>query len=275
MENYFYDKSRVRYALISSHEGKPYNWLFLPGGPGANSSYFHSLRSILKLPGNIWFIDFPGSGDNVDEVSSNYNFDNWLDIFLSVITRFENPIIVGHSFGGMFPLLFPDLEKYLKGFIILNSSPSLWLEEAVLYAKKFNLPDLTKEMNAFTQNPSQATFKMALDACMPYYFPKMTLDKGRALLSSIPFQFQPAVWWQRKAIELNFSAKWIPEKVPTLIIGGKYDCICPFSLFQKDKRFNRSNIHLFYLEDGGHLGWIENPNAIKNEFMRFVTTLDR
>lgn len=270
MKNCFYDKSQVRYELVASHEGKPYNWLFLSGGPGANSSYFHSLTDILKLPGNTWFIDFPGSGDNVEEIPSHYNFDNWFDIFLPSITRFANPIIVGHSFGGMFPLLFPELEKYLKGFVILHSSPSLWLEEAVSYAKQFDLPDLTEEMNAFIQNPTQTTFKVALDACMPYYFPKTSLDKGRALLSSVAFQYHPALWWQRKVIELNFSAKWIPEKVPTLIIGGKYDCICPFHLFQNDTRFNRPNIQLFYVENGGHLGWIDNPTAVKNEFMHFV-----
>lgn len=268
----FHDNSHVRYELVSSQEGKPYNWLFLPGGPGANSSYFHSLINILKLPGNTWFIDFPGSGDNVENISANYDFDQWLDIFLPAITRFKNPVIVGHSFGGMFPLLFPELEKHLKGFIILNSTPSLWLEEAVLYAKQFDLPDITEEMTAFTLDPTQTTFKIALDACMPYYFPKTTLDIGRALLSCVPFQFRPAVWWQRKAIELNFSAKWIPQKVPTLIVGGKYDCICPFSLFQRDERFNRSNIQLFYLEDGGHLGWIDNPHAISHEVMQFVNT---
>ncbi len=53
---------------------------------------------------------------------------------------------------------------------------------------------------------------------MPYYFPAKTLNKGRELLAHIPFQFKPAVWWQRKAVELNFSTKWISEKIPTLII---------------------------------------------------------
>ena len=46
MANFFYDKNQVRYELVDSYEGYPYNWLFLPGGPGANSSY---LPPILKL----------------------------------------------------------------------------------------------------------------------------------------------------------------------------------------------------------------------------------
>ena len=79
--------------------------------------------------------------------------------------------------------------------------------------------------------------------------------------------------WQRKAIELNFSAKWVPQKVPTLIIGAKYDCIAPFSLFQKDERFSRPNIHMCYFEEAGHCGWIESPEKFKAAFSQFVVTL--
>lgn len=272
MKNYLYDSNHVRYELYQTNEGKPYNWLFFPGGPGANSNYFHGLVNGLELPGNVWLIDLPGNGDNIQGAYSG-NYDQWINIFPEIIKQFDNPVLVGHSFGGMFPLLFPELESYLKGFIILNSAPSLWLEEAVAYSKQFDLPDLSREMQEFTLNPNQETFKTALDACIPYYFPKHTLKRGRELLSQVAFQYQPAVWWQRKAIESNFSAKWIPENVPTLIIGSKYDCICPFSLFEKDKRFHRSNIELLFVKDAGHMIWVENPLAAGAAFKGFISRL--
>ena len=178
-------------------------------------------------------------------------------------------MLVGHSFGGMFPLLFPEIEPFLKGLIILNAAPTLWLEEAVSYSKRYTLPDLTKEMQTFTHNPCNETFNVALEACMPYSFPKQTLEKGKELLLKIPFQFKPAVWWQKKAIELNFSAKWIPQKVPTLIVNSKFDCICPYTLFENDKRFRRSNIEIFFIEDAGHIPWLEKPILIKNAFNEF------
>lgn len=274
MTNYFYDENQVRYQLFESRGGKPYNWLFFPGGPGANSSYLHSLTKQLKLSGNIWMIDLPGNGDNTANTSEEYDFDKWFDIFIPAIKKFPNPVLVGHSFGGMFPLLFPELEKLLKGFVILHSVPSLWLDAAVSYAKQFNLPDLTKEMQEFTINPNQTSFRIALDACMPYYFPQKTLAQGRALLSNVPFQFLPAVWWQRKAAELNFSAKWIPQKIPTLVVGAKHDCICPFTLFQNDIRFKRDNIELLYIEDAGHMSWVENPAELERGFNNLSKRLD-
>lgn len=266
MDHFLFDINHIRYQLIASNEGKPYNWIFLPGGPGADSCYFQSLINFLNLPGNTWFIDFPGSGRNIHP---GYNFDRWFDIFLPALKKFENVILVGHSFSGMFPLLFPELENILKGYVILHSAPSLWLEEAAIYSKRFNLPDFSSEMQDFTLNPNEKTFRVALDACMPYYFPPHTLEEGRHFVSQIPFQYLPTVWWQRKAVEINFSAKWVPEQVPTLIVGGTYDCMCPFTLFQRDKRFSRPNITMFNIENGGHFGWLESPNEYKRLFSDF------
>lgn len=273
MVDYCYDASHVRYQLVAKHEGMPYNWLFLPGGLGADSSYLQSLVSLLELPGNVWLVDFPGNGSNTESIPADYDYNEWFALFPPMVQRFENPIIVGHSAGGMFPLCFPELEKKLKGFVVLNAAPSLWLADAVAYAEQFHLPDLTQEMADFTQTPNEATFTRALGACMPYYFPPHSLEKGRALLTPIPFPFLPAVWWQHKVAEINFSAKWIPETVPTLIIGGRYDCICPFPLFRNDVRFKRPNIEMIEIGDGGHLPWIENPEAVKTAFKNFCKQL--
>jgi pimeloyl-ACP methyl ester carboxylesterase len=270
--NYFYDANQVRYELYQTNGQKPYNWLFLPGGPGVDSRYYRELVDILDLPGNVWLIDLPGNGDNVSDCTTT-DFDKWFEIFPSVVKKFDNPILVGHSFGGMFPLCFPELEKELKAFVILNSAPSLWLEAAAVYAKQFNLPDLSKELQELMQNPSQETLKSVLNAGISYYFPVSTRDKGRQLFSQLPMQYLPAAWWQKKAMEMHFSAKWVPQHVPTLIIGGKYDGMCPFSLFEKDRRFQRENIQLRCIENAGHFPWIENPQEVQGAFEEFSSQL--
>jgi pimeloyl-ACP methyl ester carboxylesterase len=271
--NYFYDSHQVRYELYQTNGRKNYNWLFLPGGPGLDSGYLRDLIDRLELPGNVWLIDLPGNGGNLPDAFAE-NYDHWMEFFPALFERFANPILVGHSFGGMFPLLFPELEKHLKGFVILNSAPGLWMEEAVKYSKQFNLPDLSEGMAEFTSHPTQETFLAAVDACMPYYFPKETLEQGRKVFFQHVSRWQPAVWWQQKAVELNFSAKWIPQSVPTLILGAKYDCICPFSLFKKDKRFSRQNIRFAFIENAGHVPWIENPAAVRKAFDAFCSRLN-
>ena len=270
---YLYDNNQVRYELYQTNGGKNYNWLFFSGGPGADSCYLRTLVDELHLPGNIWLIDLPGNGSNCTN-SDISDFDFWVELFPRIVKQFDNPIVVGHSFGGMMTLRYPEFEEILKGCIILNSTPTLWLEEAAAYSKQFDLPDLTDDMQKFVLTPNQETFNAALNACMPYYFPKESLEKAKKLMLEIPFQYRPAVWGQIRALEGKLLAKWIPQKVPTLIIGAKYDCICPFTLFKNNQRFHRDNIKMFYIENGGHFPWIENPRAIEQAFNEFLTHLN-
>ncbi|OGT24802.1 MAG: hypothetical protein A3I12_06935 [Gammaproteobacteria bacterium RIFCSPLOWO2_02_FULL_38_11] len=270
--NYMYDSNLVRYKLAKSNPGNIiFNWLFIPGGPGADSSYFLSLINHLDIPGNFWLIDLPGNGNNIsDNIPADFNFDSWDEYLISTIQKFENPIIVGHSFGGMFPLLFPILENLLKGFIILNSAPSLWLEEAAKCASEKNIPLLTEPMAAFEQSPNQETFKKALLASAPYYFPANNLENGIKLLNQLPFNYHAAVWWLKRASSMNFSARWIPENIPILIIGSSEDCITPITLFERDKRFSRKNIDIEKIQEAGHFPWLEQMEIVKGKFKSFI-----
>lgn len=268
--NYFYDDSGIRYTLASTSGGKSLNWLFIPGGPGADSSYFLSLIELYQFPGNVWLIDFPGNGSHTIWKDG---FDKWLSIFVPMVKRFTNPIIVGHSFGGMIPLLYTELENILHGLVILNSSPCLWLEEAVKIAKIRNLPDLSDDMRIFTEKPNQDTFKRALSACAPYYFSPELLDQGLELLEKISFAFEPAVWWQRKAVEISYNAVWIPKQVKTVIVGAEYDAIVPFNLFESDERFSRDNIKKILIKNAGHFPWIEKPEEVVEIIKEFEAAL--
>jgi len=271
VDNYLYDSQQVRYRLAKSNAGSPYNWLFFPGGPGADSSCLLPLVQALDVPGNLWLIDLPANGSNISgQVKADYDFERWADCFLRIIQKFQNTIYVGHSFGGMFPLLFPQLETLLKGLVILNSAPSLWLEEVEKLAQENNLPALTEPMNAFEANPNQSTFKQALLACLPYYFPPNSMEIGKSLVEDLTINYHAAVWWLRKAQEINFTAKWIPQHIPTLIVGATQDYITPFSLFKGDKRFDRTNILLKTIPNAGHFPWIEQMEAVKAAFSELL-----
>jgi len=272
--HYFYDANHVRYELVATHGGQPYNWIFLPGGPGVDSSYLRTLVECLDVPGNVWLLDLPENGSNRESTSGNYQFDLWFDVFVPAIQRFENPILVGHSFGATFPLFFPELESVLKGFISINGTPCPWQEEAVSYAKQFNLPDFSKEIQAFINQPNDLTCKEALLACMPYYCPPRTLEAGTAILLQARFNYIPALWWLKRVGEPNFwSNMWVPERVPVLIIGATYDCMCPYYLFQRDQRYQKPNITMIHLQEAGHMPWLESPEALQEAFADFVRRL--
>jgi len=274
LSKYTYDQNGVRYQLVSSNlvDNKNWNWILIPGGPGCDSSTLLGLTQLLDLPGNTWLIDFPGNGDNT--IVADYDYDHWFDCMVPMVKRFENPIVIGFSFGGIITLLSPELENHLKGVVILSSTPKMWLEEAASCAKKHNLPDFNPQLQEFLLHPSEKTCKGLLEVCASYYFYKEdSVEQGRAVLLSTPFAFQPAFWWMNKIAASGYSATWIPEKVPTLIIGNAFDYMAPFELFRNDSRFVRPNIELIEIKEAGHFNWIDNPDAVKAAIQNFATNL--
>lgn len=271
---YTYDQNGVRYQLVNSNHNKNLNWIFIPGGPGCDSSSLLSLTQLLDLPGRTWLIDFPGNGNNINGISADYKYDQWFEFVIPMVKRFENPIVVGVSFGGMITLLTPELEDYVKGVVILSSAPRLWLEEAASCTRKYNLPDFNPQLQEFVLNPSEETCKKLLNVtCHYYFYKKETLEKGRALLLSTPFAFQPGFWWMNKVASSGYTASWIPKNVPALIIGNEFDYMTPFEIFQNDPRFSRPNIQFVEIKEAGHFNWMDNPGAVKAAFQSYSATI--
>lgn len=275
ISQYSYDQNGVRYQLVNNNSLDNKNWLFIPGGPGCDSSSLFDLTQILDLPGKSWLIDFPGNGSNTEGIPKDYAYDQWFDFFMPMIKRFENPIVVGFSFGGMITLLTPELENYLKGVVLLSSAPNLWLEEAAVCAKKYNLPDFSPQLEQFNLNPSEETCKQLLNVFASYYFyKKETFEKGRQLLLSTPFAFPPASWWMNRVGSIGYTATWIPKTIPTLIIGNEFDYMTPFEIFKNDHRFLRSNIEFVEIKGAGHFNWVDNPEEVKAAFQNYYRTLN-
>lgn len=274
MDHYLYDQNNIRCNLIQSKNGKAINWLFVPGGAGIDSRYLKSLVKNLELPGNVWLIDLPGGGDHILGVDPNYDYDRWFDIFKDLVERFDNPVLVGHSFGAMLGLLIPELENKLVSFVALNSSPSLWMEVAAKAAIAANKPDLTEEMDAFVKNPCQETFITALEACFPYYFTDSSMKQGVELFRDLPFPYKTAVWCQNKLVGINYSAKWAPETLPMLIISGTEDYICHYSIFRNDVRFQAPNVIFELIDGAGHFPWLEKPREVANAFAKLIKRID-
>jgi pimeloyl-ACP methyl ester carboxylesterase len=93
------------------------------------------------------------------------------------------------------------------------------------------------------------------------------------MLEHVPCAYQPAVWWLRKIVEISYNATWIPQKVPTLIIGGEFDGITPFEVFKNDTRFDRANIEKAFIKNAGHFPYVEQPDIIKSLFKEFEAGL--
>lgn len=268
----FFDENFTRYHLVQwQHKKETLNWLFLPGGPGVDSECMLELTKHLDVPGNCWLVDLPFNGTNQPyEFTSNEVYKRWPNYLLAAVKNFQTPILVGHSFGGFFPLFVPELETLLKGLVILNSVPTIDSHLFEQYRITKGLPPLDSYRSDFVSNPNIDTMKALYRAEAPYFFAPEDQAKGiEAIIDKLEYCLPTEHWFYTEGAAEFKAIKWVPQTVPTLIMGGENDYITPLEIFLEDKRFKRDNIQFCNIPNAGHFPWFEEPLFMSARFSSF------
>ncbi len=244
------------------------NWLFLPGGPGMGSEYLNQLVTNLDLPGTLIIGDFPGDGSNrnLDEI----NYEYWKSGLIEVLNTLTPCILVTHSFSGMFALTVPELENILKGLVIINSAPSHnWQKVLADTATTYNLPNITNEVKALYNNPTDEQLKLLFQATIPYLFLQHEVQLGNDLLEISAYNVKTRIWADQY-FHKTYTHSWIPNMLPTLIIGSHDDRLLPIKLFLQDEEWLRQNIKIVELRNTGHFPWLSYLTLVNEKMLDFV-----
>jgi pimeloyl-ACP methyl ester carboxylesterase len=271
-KNYLWTSLKARLQLIHTNHDVNLNWLFLAGGPGLGSESLAPLTQTLKLPGSMWNLDLPGDGSNLTEDDTHY-FSKWSEALIEVTNALDNVILVAHSTGGMYVLSTPELEKQLTGLVLMDSAPDAsWQEHFMHLVKEYPIPGAEELYSLYAANPNNKALKQLTLSSVPYLFTQEGLKKNISFLESLPYNFRSCEW-SAKHFDSVYKAKWIPQKIPTLIFAGEKDRITPIILFTESEFFNRSNITFRAIKDAGHFPWIENLKSVVDLFNEFAREL--
>lgn len=268
-----YDANHTRIRLVKSVPGTILNdWLFLPGGPGVDSSSLIGLVNQMNLPGNYWLVDliFNGTNENYP-ISADDVYQLWPHYLEELVNQFESPILIGHSFGGYLPLFCPALEKYLKGFVIFNSVPTLKSDLFAKIAAEQNLPSLSAVQDAFIQEPNLETMKALYLMEANYFFTENYRSQGvEQIVNKLEFCIPTEHWWYREGARFYAEIKWVPQRTPTLIISGSEDFITPAAVYEQAPHFQRENIQMVTIPAAGHFPWLEQPDLVCHAMQSFL-----
>lgn len=271
-----YDVNHTRIRLVKSIPGTAVNdWLFLAGGPGVDSSSLMGLVDRMNLPGNYWLVDliFNGTNENYPLISDDV-YQQWPRFLEEAVSQFERPILVGHSFGGYLPLFCPALEQTLKGLVIFNSVPTLKSDLFAKIATEKKLPSLSEAQNAFIREPTIETMKALYLMEADYFFTEDYRSQGiEQIVNKLEFCIPTEHWWYREGAKFYAEIKWVPQKVPTLIIGGSEDFITPPAIFEQLPSFQRENIRIVTIPGAGHFPWLEQPDLVSHALLLFLKRL--
>ncbi|HBB6896201.1 TPA: alpha/beta hydrolase [Legionella pneumophila] len=254
------------YRLNQIKKGSDQHWLFLPGGPGLGSEYLASFCDKLTLQGTISLVDFPKDGNNSE---GQLDFVSWQEGLISLLKSLNKPILVTHSFSGMFTLNFPEIENHLSGLVLMNTTTTnSFFQHVNEMRQKYNLPDLVPAASQYHLYPSNKTYKKFWDTYKHYCFTREELPIGEQMMELFAYNNE-SYHYAIEHFYNDFHYKWHPQTIPAMTIASELDYICPPAIFIQDKNFQCQNVINKVIYKAGHCPWILHLEQVQKCFDEF------
>jgi pimeloyl-ACP methyl ester carboxylesterase len=231
------------------------NIIILPGW-GDTRSTFNTLIETLKNCFTVYIIDYPGFGNSnfPNRDLSIYDYANLIRDFIN-INDIENPIIIGHSFGGRIGIILTGLYKMqIKKMILIDSAG-------------------IKPRKKFKARCKQALYKFLKK--IGVIFPKKTkdiyLNKLINMFGSNDFKNlnQNIRTTFIKVINEDLTKYLKDINTSTLLIWGEHDKDTPLD----DGKIMNVKIEdsgLVIIPNSGHFPYLEYPYYISKIILEFL-----
>ena len=178
-------------------------------------------------------LDFPGFGES-DEPSRPFSVDDYTELLrkLLIDLNVENPILVGHSFGGRVAIKYAS--KYNTNKVVLFGTPCI---------RKVKEPTLKEKLYKMTKNT------MVGDIVRKYAGSKDYNDASPIMRGTLV-----------KVVNEDLLEDAKKITAPTLLIWGKNDDAVPIEM-AKELEPQMQNAAVILLE-GSHYAYLENLDRV-------------
>ncbi|KTC91109.1 alpha/beta fold hydrolase [Fluoribacter dumoffii] len=263
--------SKYGYKIRPIKEGCGYTWLFLPGGPGLGSEYLADLCNKLQVPGSVLLLDFPQDGINTQ---GKLDMKCWQVGLIDLLQSIPHPVLVTHSFSGMFALNLPELNEYLAGLVLMNTTTeNSFFPHVSAMQERHHLPDLIPPASQYHLAPSNETYKEFWNTYKHYCFTAEELNEGEKIIPLFAFN-NAAYHYAIEHFYPDYSCKWFPQAIPVMTIASENDFICPPRIFVENNKFQGKNSIHQIIENAGHCPWLIYFNDVQCCFNDFIVKLN-
>jgi pimeloyl-ACP methyl ester carboxylesterase len=235
--------------------GKGKNVILLHGW-GANINTFLPVFNNLIMKFKVYSIDLPGFGES-DPPHEPWNVEKYADLVERFIEELniDNPILMGHSFGGRISLFIASRRKVNK--VILVDSAGIKPKRHLKYYIKVYSYKLLK--NIF----KLPILRIYSDRVINYF-------KARA--GSKDYNNVKGVMQKTLVLVVNEDLKYLMPaiKAPTLLVWGEKDTATPVSDAHVMSRLIKDS-GVVVLKNAGHYSYLDKLNEfliVVNEFLK-------
>lgn len=221
--------------------------IFVHGAGGSAATWFMQLRSLSDVH-HVVAIELNGHGKSLDRAEED-SVDSYLHDIHEVVSKFEKPILAGHSMGGALTQLYSlKHPENLSGIILVGTGAKLRVTPVVFDLLENNFEGYVEAAGSFMFHEN--TSKEVIEAS------KHEIRKCPAHIISRDFEL---------CNNFDIMDKVPQIELPTLIIVGEGDVMTPikYSTFLHDK-IKGSAMHV--IEKAGHSVMLEQF-GIFNEYV--------
>lgn len=242
-----YDNIRLNYTV--SGEGRA---VILMHGWGCDLSIFASTAALLSEHFRVYSIDFPGFGQS-DEPTSVWGIEDYTRAFEHFVREaaIDEPILIGHSFGGRVAILFASRNKTHK--VILVDAAGVRPRHSLSYYIKVY---------------SYKTMKRVLPIVLGKASAERIIDSYRKKSGSSDYNNATPMMRAILSKVVNEDlCKVMPQiKAPTLLIWGENDTATPLADAKIMCKLIKDS-GLVVVQGAGHFSFLDN-------FGLYATVLD-
>jgi len=261
----------------TSGKGEPL--LLIPGGPGFSHLYFTPHFAKLSYKFNIIYFDAFGRGKS-DRAKSPDEYSIRRDVEdiegLRKYLGIDKLNIFGHSYGGIvaqvYALKYPEhVKKLILSNTLFNSEMCQAMITNLNNEIQNQFPEIWEKLKSIRERDHKSSTIEYLMTSSPvslqlgYFYNASNAQR----LAGDQYSFNPDVYFSLAGDDagfvvggdlggLDFSIQLKEIKIPTLVIGGRFDRVClpKYTLLYK-KFMPQAEFVMF--EESGHFPYIEEP----------------
>ena len=234
-----YSDIRLHYTVEGA--GRP---LFLLHGWGCNGEIFNQLKPFLTQYFQVFTVDFAGFGKS-EEPQSVWGVEEYTRSLEAIVRQedIENPILIGHSFGGRISILFSSRNQTSK--VMLVDAAGIVPKRTLKYHIKVRSYKIYKKLLPLFVGKQEA---------------ERRIEERRNRSGSADYRAAQGIMRAIFVKIVNEDLKYVMPKIkaPTLMIWGELDTATPLSDARTmEKLIKGSGVAV--MKGCGHYSFLDNP----------------
>lgn len=245
------------------------NIVFVPGGPGLGPISFIPVSEFIDSA-NIYYY-YPSGTDEKEMGDQDFSYSAQLKELESEIKKINNPIIVGHSFGGIIATDLAIQSPNLIQSLICIATPfsKKVFEAASDVFSKVQYPESSTVNEKFENDPTNENYKEWFSFYGDLYFAKANVNSGKKMIledSACAKSYLSAR--NESATKESLLSAIKKVQIDKLFILGKEDKLLPPALLIKDAE--AGDFRNKTIEDAGHFVHFDQPKKVANVINEFI-----